>query len=78
MTWKLIGSPVYVSWFPRKGGEVFLNKGVTSINVEDGKVKSFTLEGGEDVSADLYVSAISPYALRTVLPDESCNLEYFR
>ena len=31
-----------------------------------------------DLEADLYVSAISPFSLRRVLPDEAFYLEYFR
>ncbi|MFW6114096.1 MAG: FAD-dependent oxidoreductase, partial [Actinomycetota bacterium] len=34
--------------------------------------------GGEEKTADLYVSAISPYALRRVLPREAFKYAYFR
>ncbi|HEY5527249.1 MAG TPA: FAD-dependent oxidoreductase [Candidatus Anoxymicrobiaceae bacterium] len=61
-----------------KGGEVALKRAVTAINVEDGKVKNIVVNDSEVIEADLFVSAISPYALRRVLPDESFNFEYFR
>lgn len=67
-----------LDYIKNKGGEVHLNKAVTAINVEDRKVKSITIKGGKKLTADLYISAISPYALRTVLPDESFELDYFR
>jgi 15-cis-phytoene desaturase len=61
-----------------RGGEVALNKAVTGISVEDGKVKNITVNDSEVMEADLFISAISPYSLRRVLPDESFNFEYFR
>jgi 15-cis-phytoene desaturase len=61
-----------------KGGTCELEKAVTAINVEDGKIKSVTVNGSEEHTADLYISAISPYSLRKVLPDDSFNLEYFQ
>jgi len=61
-----------------KGGTCELDKAVTAINVEDGKVTSVTVNGSEERTADLYVSAISPYALRRVMPDESFKLDYFQ
>ena len=61
-----------------KGGTCELDKAITSINVEDGVVKSVTVNGSEERTADLYVSAISPYALRRVMPDESFKLDYFQ
>jgi 15-cis-phytoene desaturase len=61
-----------------KGGACELGKAVTAINVEDGKIKSVTVNGSEERTADLYVSAISPYALRKVIPDESFRLDYFK
>ncbi len=60
-----------------KGGKTELRKAVTAINMEDGKVKSVTVDG-EERTADIYVSAISPYALRRVLPKEAFFYEYFR
>jgi 15-cis-phytoene desaturase len=41
-------------------------------------VKNIVVNDSEVMEADLFVSAISPYALRRVLPDESFNFEYFR
>jgi len=61
-----------------KGGKTELKKAVTSINLDGSKVKSVTVNGEEERAADLYVSAISPYALRRVLPKEAFHLEYFR
>ncbi|MBN2026087.1 MAG: FAD-dependent oxidoreductase, partial [Actinobacteria bacterium] len=60
-----------------KGGVTELKKAVTAINLEDGKVKSVTVDG-EERTADLYVSAISPYALRRVLPKEAFFYDYFK
>lgn len=61
-----------------KGGEVALNKAVTSMNIEGGKVKNVTVNDSEVIEADLYVSAMSPYSLRRVLPDGAFDLAYFR
>ena len=61
-----------------KGGTTELGKAVTSINLEDNNVKSVTVNGEEERTADLYISSISPYSLRQVLPDEAFKYEYFR
>jgi 15-cis-phytoene desaturase len=61
-----------------KGGKLELGKAVTAINVEDGQVKNVIINGSEERTADVYVSAISPYSLRTVLPDDAYYYEYFR
>ncbi|MDY6794903.1 MAG: FAD-dependent oxidoreductase [Actinomycetota bacterium] len=60
-----------------KGGKTELGKAVTAINLDGGKVRSVTIDG-EERTADLYVSSISPYALRKVLPPEAFGYEYFR
>lgn len=67
-----------LDYIREKGGEVALGKAVTAINIEDGRVKNVEINGSETVEADIYVSAISPFSLRRVLPDEAFNLEYFR
>ena len=67
-----------LEYIKEKGGQVALNKAVTSINVEGGEIKNIVINDDEVMEADLYVSAISPYALRRVLPDESFSMEYFR
>ncbi len=60
-----------------KGGSTELNQAVTGINVEGNKVKSVEINGKER-TADLYVSAMSPYSLRKLLPKELFFLDYFR
>ncbi len=60
-----------------KGGTTALNQKVTSINFEDGKMKSVTVNGKEK-TADIYISAVSPFALRNILPKEAFFLQYFR
>ncbi len=67
-----------LEYIKKKGGTVSLEKGVTSIEVEDRQVKGVTVNDTETMHADLYVSAMSPYSLRRVLPDECYDLEYFR
>lgn len=67
-----------LDYIKSKGGTCELNKAVTSINVEDGKITSVTVDGSEERTADLYVSSMSPYSLRSVLPDESFKLDYFQ
>lgn len=66
-----------LDYIKSKGGKVELNKPVTSINIENDKVKSVTV-GGEERTADIYVSAISPYSLRNVLPAEVFYYDYFK
>jgi uncharacterized protein with NAD-binding domain and iron-sulfur cluster len=67
-----------LDYINKKGGKCELGKSVTAINVEGDKIKSVTVNGSEERTADLYVSAISPYSLRRVLPDESFYLDYFQ
>ena len=67
-----------LDYIKKKGGTYELGKSVTAINIEGDKVKSVTVNGSEERTADLYVSAISPYALRRVMPDESFKLDYFQ
>lgn len=67
-----------LDYIRKKGGDSALNKAVTAINFDGHNVKNIQLEDGTTMEADLYVSAISPYSLRRVLPDEAYNLEYFR
>lgn len=67
-----------LDYIKKKGGTCELGKAVTSINIENGKVASVTVEGSEERTADLYVSTMSPYSLRNVLPDDSFKLDYFQ
>ena len=61
-----------------KGGVAELRKAVTSINLEGTGVKSVTVNGEEERTADLYVSCLTPFALRKALPDEAFRFKYFR
>lgn len=61
-----------------KGGETLLGKAVTAVELDRGRVKSIEVNGSEKMEADLYISAMSPYSLRRILPDEAFDLEYFR
>ncbi len=61
-----------------RGGKIFLETPVESIEVESGKVKAIRLGNGNRVEADLYISTLPPFLLRRILPKESFNLEYFR
>jgi zeta-carotene desaturase len=60
-----------------KGGKTVLKKAVTSINIEGTKIKNVNI-GGQARKADIYVSAITPFALRRILPKEAFDLQYFR
>lgn len=66
-----------VDYIKNNGGEVFLKKEVTAINAEDGKVQNVVVNG-ESLEADIYVSAMSPFALRKILPESAYSYEYFR
>lgn len=61
-----------------KGGEIFLETPVKSIEIEGGKVKAIVLGDGNKIEADLYISALPPFALRRILPDEAFDHAYFR
>jgi len=67
-----------LDYIKSKGGIVELGKAVTAINVEGSKIKNIVVNDSEEIEGDIYISAISPYSLRRVLPDESFNYEYFR
>ena len=67
-----------LDYIKSKGGTVALGKAVTSINVADRAIKNVTVNDTETLEADLYVSGMSPYSLRRLMPDESYGLEYFR
>lgn len=67
-----------LDYIRKKGGEALLGKAVTAIELDRGRVKSIEVNGSEKMEADLYVSAMSPYSLRRILPDEAFDLEYFR
>jgi 15-cis-phytoene desaturase len=67
-----------LDYIAKKGGKVTLKQSVTAINIEDNKIKSVTVNGKEKLTADLYISALSPYSLRKVLPDEAFYFDYFK
>jgi 15-cis-phytoene desaturase len=66
-----------LSYIRERGGTAETGRTVRAIEVEDGEISGIDVDG-EKVTADLYVSALTPFALRRLLPDESFALEYFR
>ncbi len=67
-----------IEYIEGKGGKCELGKQVTSIELEGNRVGKIVINGEEERTADLYVSAISPYSLRKVLPPEAFRYEYFQ
>ncbi len=73
-----------VDYITARGGEVRLNAPLKQIVTdEDGKVESFILRGlngapDEELTADIYVSAMSVDPLKTMIPQSWQNLEFFQ
>ena len=67
-----------LDYIKKKGGKFETKKAVTEIAVQDGKISEVTINGKEKRTADIYVSALTPWALRKVLPKESFNYSYFQ
>jgi zeta-carotene desaturase len=67
-----------LDYIKSKGGRFETGKTVTSINVENGKINNVIVNGRDEYKADIYVSAISPYSLRKVIPKESFKYKYFQ
>jgi len=67
-----------LDYIKKKGGTFASRQAVTAINVEHGKIVGATINGTEQKTADIYVSAMSPYALRKVLPADVFKYEYFQ
>jgi len=62
-----------------RGGEVRTNAGVREIVLNrDGTVRGFLLKGGELVTADCFVSAMSVDALKLLIPEQWRGLTYFQ
>ncbi len=67
-----------LDYIRKKGGKCELNQRVTAIDVKDGQITGVTVNGKEKKKADVYISALSPYALRTLIPNDSFRLKYFQ
>jgi uncharacterized protein with NAD-binding domain and iron-sulfur cluster len=67
-----------LDYIKRKGGTYAARQAVTSIDVEEGMVSGVTVNGKDKKTADIYVSAMSPYALRQVLPASAFKYDYFQ
>jgi uncharacterized protein with NAD-binding domain and iron-sulfur cluster len=67
-----------LDYIQKKGGKFETKKAVTAINFKDGKISEVILNGKEKRTADLYVSALTPWALRNVLPKECYDYSYFQ
>lgn len=72
-----------VDYITERGGEVRLNAPLKEIQLnEDGTVRQFLLRGldgapDEELTADLYVSAMPVDPLKTILPQSWRELDYF-
>jgi len=60
------------------GGKCETNKTVTDIKIENDRIVEVTLNGTEKRTADIYISAMQAYPLRTLLPASSYALPYFQ
>lgn len=67
-----------LDYIKAKGGTVELEKAVTAIAFKDNKIDHIEINGNEKRKADIYISAISPYSLRSVIPEEAFKYEYFQ
>jgi len=67
-----------LDYIKKKGGKFETKKAVTAINVKDGKISDVIVNGNERRTADIYVSAMSPYSLRKVIPKDSFKYAYFQ
>jgi len=67
-----------LDYIKKKGGTFEAKKAVTAIHVDNGKISEVIINGKEKRTADIYVSAMSPYALRKLVPAESMEFSYFQ
>lgn len=67
-----------LDYIKKMGGKYETNKAVTAINMENEKITEVIVNGNEKRTADIYVSAMTPWALRKVIPQECYKLEYFK
>ncbi len=73
-----------VEYIQARGGDVFLNRPLREINLNnDGSVESFCIGGlendmPENIQADAYVSALPVDLFKLMLPESWKNLEIFR
>jgi zeta-carotene desaturase len=67
-----------LNYIKSKGGTFETKKAVTAINIANGKISDVVVNGKEKRTADLYISAMSPYALRKLIPKECFKYSYFQ
>ncbi len=67
-----------LDYIRKKGGVCELNQRVTALEVADNRITGVTVNGSQTRTADIYVSAMSPYALRRVLPPAAFHKAYFQ
>lgn len=67
-----------LDYIKKKGGTFETKKRVTAINVKDGKIENVMVNGKEKHTADIYISAMSPFSLRRVIPRELYKYNYFQ
>lgn len=68
-----------VDYIMARGGEVRLKSGVKSIELnEDGSVKCFNLLNGENITGDLYISAMPVDIMKKLMPEQWYKMDFFR
>ncbi len=67
-----------IRYITERGGKIIAGNGIESINIKNGAIRSVTPTKGRNITADVYVSALSFQALRRVLPDEAYGYKFFQ
>lgn len=68
-----------VDYIMARGGEVRLKSGIKSIELnEDGSVKCFNLLNGENITGDLYISAMPVDIMKKLMPEQWYKMDFFR
>lgn len=68
-----------VEYITTRGGEVRLKSGVKNIELnEDGSVKCFNLLNGENITGDLYISAMPVDIMKKLMPEQWYKMDFFR
>jgi squalene-associated FAD-dependent desaturase len=67
----------FEAWLNSRGGTMIRSNGVSSIQIENGKVCGVTLHDGQMLSTSNVITAIPPHALYKVIPESLQQHKYF-